>query len=50
MVDRSGILTLIEFDRAKRVDGRCTDCTDLKVTSFLEALSDEETEILPYES
>ncbi|KAJ7076529.1 hypothetical protein C8R44DRAFT_863362 [Mycena epipterygia] len=47
MLDKSGILTLIDFDRAKRVDGECTDCTDLRVMSFMEAL--EESEILPYE-
>ncbi|KAJ7501035.1 hypothetical protein B0H11DRAFT_2224875 [Mycena galericulata] len=48
MVNKSGVVTLIDFDRASWVHGECKNCTDLQVMSSLEA-SIEEPEILPYQ-
>jgi hypothetical protein len=50
MVDNSGVVTLIDFDRARRVHGECKNCPDLEVISSLETSeADPEPEILPYQ-
>ncbi|KAJ7885925.1 hypothetical protein B0H14DRAFT_2338516, partial [Mycena olivaceomarginata] len=51
MVDNSGVVTLIDFDRAEEVNGECNDCPDLEVISLLETSTSEadpEPEIIPY--
>jgi hypothetical protein len=51
MVDNSGVVTLIDFDRAEEVYGECKDCPDLEVISFLETSASEadpEPEIILY--
>ncbi|KAJ7839670.1 hypothetical protein B0H13DRAFT_158822 [Mycena leptocephala] len=51
MIDNSGDVTLIDFDRAEEVYGECKDCPDLEVISLLETSTreaDPEPEIIPY--
>ena len=51
MVDNSGVVTLIDFDRAEEVYGACKGCPALEVISSLEASTSEadpEPEIIPY--
>jgi hypothetical protein len=36
MVDNSGVVRLIDFDRAEEVYGECKGCSDLEVISSLE--------------
>ncbi|KAJ7858051.1 kinase-like domain-containing protein [Mycena olivaceomarginata] len=51
MVDNSGVVRLIDFDRAEEVYGECKGCSDLEVISSLEksmSEADPEPEIIPY--
>jgi hypothetical protein len=51
MVDNSGAVTLIDFDRAEEVYGECKGCSDLEVISTLETSirkADPEPEIGSY--
>ncbi|KAJ7712210.1 hypothetical protein B0H16DRAFT_1900214 [Mycena metata] len=53
MVDNSGFVTLIDFDRAEEVYGECKGCPDLEVISSLgletsTSAADPEPEIIPY--
>ncbi|KAJ7858039.1 hypothetical protein B0H14DRAFT_2749919 [Mycena olivaceomarginata] len=51
MVDNSGAVTLIDFDRAEEVYGECKGCSDLEVISSLETSirkADPEPEIGSY--
>ncbi|KAJ7696110.1 kinase-like domain-containing protein [Mycena olivaceomarginata] len=67
MVNHDGAITLVDFDRAVKVDGECRHCPDVEMVEALqermvapecmsaggemrmEALSDEESKIIPYE-
>jgi hypothetical protein len=51
MIDNSGVVTFIDFDRAEEVYGECKGCPDLEVISSLETSmseADPEPEIIPY--
>ncbi|KAJ7789286.1 hypothetical protein B0H14DRAFT_3891954 [Mycena olivaceomarginata] len=51
MVDNSGVVTLIDFDRAEEVYGECRGCPDLEAIALLETSTsgaDSEREIIPY--
>ncbi|KAF8127785.1 hypothetical protein K438DRAFT_1789767 [Mycena galopus ATCC 62051] len=44
MVDESGAVTLIDFDRAERIHGECKYCSDVEVVELLEMGAELEVE------